>query len=48
MNHGDIMLKKDAKRFIEMLRRHNQEVHDLLMSSDDIAYETLHLSKSSS
>lgn len=40
MNHGDIMLKKDAKRFIEMLRRHNQEVHDLLMSSDDIAYET--------
>lgn len=39
MNHGDIMLKKDAKRFIEMLRRHNQEVHDLLMSSDDIAYE---------
>lgn len=40
MNHGDIMLKKDAKRFIEMLRRHNQEIHDLLMSSDDIAYET--------
>ena len=39
MNHGDIMLKKDAKRFIAMLRRHNKEVHDLLKSDNDIAYE---------
>ena len=40
MNHGDIMLKKDAKRFIEMLRCHNKEIHDLLASDDNIAYET--------
>lgn len=40
MNHGDIMLKKDAKRFIEMLRRHNKEIHDLLASDDNISYET--------
>ena len=29
-NHGDIVKKSDAKRFIEMLRRHNQEILDLL------------------
>ena len=35
--HGDIVRKGDAKRFIDMLKRHTQEVKDLIASDVDIA-----------
>lgn len=35
--HGDIVKKTDAKRFVEMLKRHTDEVKDRLKSDPDFA-----------
>lgn len=34
------MRKTDAKRFVGLLKRHRKEIYDLLMSNNEIAYET--------
>lgn len=36
-NHGDIVKKENAKPFLDMLKRHSQEIRDLITSDKDIA-----------
>ena len=36
--HGDIVKRTDAKRLIEMLKRHTDEIKDRLKSDPDFAY----------
>ena len=35
--HGDIMKKEDAKPFVDMLKRHTQEVKDALVADQEFA-----------
>ena len=36
-NHGDVVKKENAKPFVNMLKRHTQEVQDLIKNDKDIA-----------
>lgn len=40
LGHGDVVKKTDAKKLIAMLTRHFDEIHELIKSDKDIAYET--------
>lgn len=40
-NHGDIVKKENAKPFLDMLKRHSQEIRDLITSDKDIAEAAL-------
>ena len=39
--HGDIVKKGDAKKFIDLLKRHTQEVKDALFADKDFAYAAI-------
>ena len=37
---GDVVKKTDAKALLDMLRRHEQEIVDLILGDENVAYET--------